>query len=379
MTVRPLATIRRFQLLQLSVEGVGPFSDPFTLDFTDGADTPCNVFLLASPNGFGKTSLLRILAMLVGLLGGKQERAGDREPGLQVEDIASGRGRAQLDTRVEIEIDGARRAILLTLFAGGLPPAKADSDLEAINADLWVPIGDRPFRGIGDQERETGDILKRSVRAYFEQFPDQLFDDGIPMPTVIFFPADRCIQRPPRQDRRTIAQPDDIQYRPVHVFDADGLTWENSLDNLLVWYSWLDDGRYQQLQDLVAEFIFREQGKALEPVERMTMEARISVVGGGRHRLDQLSHGERALMQLFVRVATHATAHTIVLLDEMDLHLHPIWRIRLMRSLKQLARRYVGLTVIVTTHLPELIEEFAYDEPEEGLIKAGHIISKDEL
>jgi predicted ATP-dependent endonuclease of OLD family len=98
-----------------------------------------------------------------------------------------------------------------------------------------------------------------------------------------------------------------------------------------------------------------------------------------RHGFDRLSHGERSLLHLLVRSAYHRTGSTILLLDEMETHLHPKWQHKLMALLKEWVRQWPDLTVIATTHQPEMIEAFAFERAEDGLVKGGYIIEASEL
>lgn len=84
------------------------------------------------------------------------------------------------------------------------------------------------------------------------------------------------------------------------------------------------------------------------------------------------------MLQILTRMATHMTGETFVLIDELELHLHPNWSIGLLKTLKDIvATRPVS--VIFTTHSPEIIRIFAHHEDEQGLQKGGHIISQDEM
>ena len=102
-----------FRPLFLTVEGVGPFREaPFELDFTDANGEPCNFFLLMSQNGRGKTTLLEVMAALMGLL----ER---REPALiGFEDLDNGDGRAQWDLLALLCRDGREETLVISLAAG---------------------------------------------------------------------------------------------------------------------------------------------------------------------------------------------------------------------------------------------------------------------
>ena len=51
--------------------------------------------------------------------------------------------------------------------------------------------------------------------------------------------------------------PRDWNYQPVHVFDIEGQDWRSSLDNLLVWLKWLDDGRFEDAVRAINERVFK--------------------------------------------------------------------------------------------------------------------------
>jgi hypothetical protein len=64
-----LQLIYEFRPLYLSLDCIGPFQDkPYEVDFTDKKNRPCNLFLLTSKNGLGKTIILETMSCLVGLL-----------------------------------------------------------------------------------------------------------------------------------------------------------------------------------------------------------------------------------------------------------------------------------------------------------------------
>ncbi len=78
------------QSVYLTVEGIGPFQKKKSyLDFTDDRNQPCNIYVLVSENGRGKTNLLDLMACLVELLSG-----GNRDK-LGFENLNTRKGRAQ--------------------------------------------------------------------------------------------------------------------------------------------------------------------------------------------------------------------------------------------------------------------------------------------
>ncbi|OQX07798.1 MAG: AAA family ATPase, partial [Desulfobacteraceae bacterium IS3] len=174
----------------------------------------------------------------------------------------------------------------------------------------------------------------------------------------------------------SIIQPDNWGYKPVHIFAQEGEHWTKSLDNLLVWLSWLGDGRFERARDIVNQRVFRGTQKFLKGIRKSPPQA-IVLNGKETHSLDKLSSGEKSLVQLFLRIGTHITRNSILLIDEMDVHLHPKWQHRLLNILKGLLKDHPGLTVIATTHSREILRAFAYEIKEEGLRKGGYIIEKD--
>jgi AAA15 family ATPase/GTPase len=139
---------------------------------------------------------------------------------------------------------------------------------------------------------------------------------------------------------------------------------------------WLGDDRLEQLLEFVNPKLFLTTDKALNKPQRETLMASVTTPNGP-HPLSGLSHGERALLQLFVRTACHMTRNTIVLIDEIETHLHTTWMNRMFQALKVL----VGdsrLSVIFSTHNRELIEVFDHMRPEPKLAKGGYLI-EDEI
>jgi len=88
------------------------------------------------------------------------------------------------------------------------------------------------------------------------------------------------------------------------------------------------------------------------------IDGRICVsLGGDRIPLDRLSEGYRSVFALVADIARELLrvfrsledAEAIVLIDEIDTHLHPRWKMRVMSSLR---RALPGVQFIVTTHDP---------------------------
>lgn len=96
-----------------------------------------------------------------------------------------------------------------------------------------------------------------------------------------------------------------------------------------------------------------------------TGEVNVSLAGGERVSWDELSDGFHIMLGLVGDIARRAVilneqdgqdaprlAEGIVLIDEIDLHLHPKWQRRVMPSLQ---RAFPNLQWVVTTHSPQVL------------------------
>nr|VFK64521.1 MAG: AAA domain-containing protein, putative AbiEii toxin, Type IV TA system [Candidatus Kentron sp. UNK]VFK71123.1 MAG: AAA domain-containing protein, putative AbiEii toxin, Type IV TA system [Candidatus Kentron sp. UNK] len=369
--------VRAMQPLFLTVEGIGPFQEkPFELDFTDANDEPCNFYVLVSENGRGKSILLDLMACLMGLLsGGERER-------LEFEDLDSGKGRAQWDLLVELHREGREERIVLSLAAGGGDPwslAGWDNNrLETYGATERVRLGYRRHDSsrlelVGINDERVRDLVA-AVRGWQGSSPDGFENNTLTLPTLLYFDPYRDIPSV-STGIRGINEPAHWGYHPVHRFGHEGENWQDSLDNLLVWLKWLDDERFDRAVKIINERVFAGSTKFLKGIRKEPPEAIVNNEGH-IHRLDRLSSGEKSLVQLYLRLGVHMTRNTILIVDEMDVHLHAKWQHRTMRLFKQLLRENPGLTIIATHHSVELIEAFSFEVPQEGLRKGGFIINE---
>lgn len=368
MKIRPT----NFQLVGLTLLDVGALrgSTKFNLMSTG---KPVNIYLIMGPNGAGKTTILESIYAAMRLLDARQHAA------VGIDAIDHEGAGLQLDALVTLD-DGARsRSYLLSIVAGepGLLQTWTGDELEAVSADKQIVLTYKrnPVDATITRSAESHPEALSFSEAILEQIgeqPQALFDTGNGFPTVLYFPSDRGIRRPPERDR-AVTRPEGLGYQAAHRFDADGSTWASSIDNLFVWFTWLADGREEICRELVNDLIFR-QVKRLRPVDRPSLTVPVEVENGVTHRLDQLSSGERQLVQLVVRVASHMTRSTIVLIDETEQHLHLVMRRRLINIIKRWAREYEGMSFILTSHQADSMRLLAPKLEEPGLIKGGCLV-----
>ncbi len=369
--------IHAFEPVELTVENIGPFRDKLhTFSFLHHElHEPCNFYLIISQNGFGKTTLLELMATMMGMLGQREPQPFGFEP------LDRDGGRAQWDIRVRLTRNGVEETVMLSLLAGRLGEDVAlkvwgPEELAKLGATRWHRLGIRltetgRLRPIGEADDLVQD-LHAAVQAGFKQNVGGFEDATLTLPTLLYFSAYRDIVPVPSHER-AIIEPEDWGYAPVHRFDKEGGRWRASLDNLLVWLKWLDDGRFEHARQIINDRVFNETTKFLKDVRRQPPEAIVSH-DGLEHRLDRLSSGEKSLVHLFLRIGAHLTRNTMVLVDEMDVHLHSKWQHRLLLQFKSLLRENAGMTIIATTHSVDILKGYAFENMESGLRKGGYLI-----
>ena len=121
--------------------------------------------------------------------------------------------------------------------------------------------------------------------------------------------------------------------------------------------------------------------KNLRPAEENTADLLIDQ-GGTALDVGQLSDGERGVLALVLDLARRLSqanpllddplseGHAVVLIDEIDLHLHPKWQRQIVHKL---AEAFPRCQFIVTTHSPQVIGEVEHDRIQ--IIANGEVYS----
>lgn len=373
--------VHQFAPLWLTIDRIGPFQERLEeIDFTDGDNAPCNLYLFLSKNGRGKTTALELLAGLMSMLG-RELQPSTREP-FGIEHVDRGPGRAQCDILVRYSMGGREQTAVLSLLAGTLGN---DTSLRFWGKEQLAEVGASEWHRYGFARSDGGKWSVIGERdPWVEEFNARLalatgakvggFEESdLVWPTVVYFSAYRNVVPILESEERAIVAPRDWNYRPVHAFRTEGGHWRDSLDNLLVWLKWLDDKRFEKAIKLVNERVFAGTQTFIRGIRKEPPEADV-VRDNQPHRLDALSSGEKSLVQLFLRLGAHMTSNTILLLDEPEAHLHEQWKSRLYLQLMALAQEhYPGLTIIVATHSTEIMKTFAIEISEEKLRKGGYL------
>lgn len=383
-------TIVEWKLLRVTLDGLGPFRQGRQTFDIVGADTDdpkgttdaASMYMILAANGFGKTTVLDAIFGIYGLLNSKP--TGKFADGTFT-------GRAQLDIRVSWIVDGLSQTIVMSLWSGSEePPDPLSSvDLQALaDTDTWGKLGIDGTGGSGVRlagTNELGILFHKALQQSLNEAPTALFGLSQNMPSVLYFPADRRVVAPVRHE--AVTRPTEWGYQPAIFLGSDGPEWGSSIDNVLVWLEWLAtarevdvrDRRVDDLLDFVNRLIFQEASdKRIERPHREDLRSYVRT-RHGLHALNALSHGERAMLHILARTLTHMTANTIVLIDEIEIHLHTKWLSRMFEALKDLLRSYPAVTLLFTTHHLDMIDLYRFELKEDGLIKGGYLIETDIL
>jgi predicted ATPase len=300
--------------------------------------------VIAGINGRGKSSLLDGLALLLARLLGSLG-------------LATGRGRAVSSS--DVHLGQFEAALSMRLLAAGIP----------LNYD--IAFNRRPQ---STRARPVPPAVREQIRKKYGD-PKREGDEA---PVAVYFTTDRAAFRLPR------VLTTDLPTAPY-------LANHGALTNRMVDFSdlmsryrlWGREGRRNVLEafERVLRVFFRDiSGISIEPRPIITDEQRVYLdtlsrgersftrftvsKAGGRLAVQQLSDGERAFIAVLgdlVRRLALANpelgdplqGHGVVLIDELELHLHPRWQREVVEKLRT---TFPNIQFIATTHSPFIIQ-----------------------
>ena len=94
----------------------------------------------------------------------------------------------------------------------------------------------------------------------------------------------------------------------------------------------------ETLQELFQRFFPGKEFLGVTANDQGELEFAVTVRGGGKHDINELSSGEKEILFGYLRLRNSAQRQSIILLDEPELHLNP----KLIQGLPQFYERYVG-------------------------------------
>ncbi|WP_454835717.1 AAA family ATPase [Pseudomonas lini] len=359
--------IKRFKLTD-----VGRFTD-LDIQLAPTAKHPSNVTVLVGNNGAGKTTLLKSLAISLSWLVARIRTEKGNGNHLAEEDIRNGASSALI--LIGIEDESQARSSLPdaspedALFSWGIARGR-----QGRKANIHSSLG-----GVS----RLADHYRNQLTAF----------DKASLPLIAYYPVERSVLEIP------------LKIRTKHTFDQlDG--YDNSLNRgvdfrrFFEWFREREDSENETgVSDAALAEISDKFGKdskvwkALSQVKASSRDRQLTAVrsaiaafmpgfsnlrvqrkprlhmaidkDGVTLNVSQLSQGEKSMMALVGDIARRLAMMNqslenplhgdgIVLIDEVDLHLHPKWQRSLIR---QLSETFPNCQFVLTTHSPLVISD----------------------
>lgn len=89
------------------------------------------------------------------------------------------------------------------------------------------------------------------------------------------------------------------------------------------------------------------------------MDVEVEKYGRQPFSLKRASSGEQCLLVLMLGVAGHIQDHSLILIDEPEISLHPEWQERFMALLQSAFSHYSGCQFVIATHSPQIISRLS--------------------
>lgn len=345
--------------------------DQIDLDFTE------DVTVIAGVNGVGKSGVLKALTSAMSLALPKFTVSRESSLGLSDTDVQS--GKPGLSVSVTLKLDTAKIIIDLTRAA----PLAADKAESLIKRRDDLRFATRETKKGSKEEQEINDEI-RLIEIQLDQasdiaavrfLPNDVATDadelvaalkgGRNQPLAVLYNTSRFLSRLPPTLPKT------KKIDAAAAYDKSLNQLEVSLNDFANWY-----------RAVVAEVAASEKARLFLQLEQAIKTflpevsnldlhegrpPRFSVMKSGQMLfLEQLSDGERGLLALVFDLTRRlaianpdsdnpvAEGVALVLIDEIELHLHPKWQRDALQRLRDI---FQASQFVVTTHSPLVLGE----------------------
>ncbi len=245
-----------------------------------------------------------------------------------------------------------------------------------------------------DNKQDLTDLQNLESLAYSLQKLIQTPDKQVNVPLLVYYPVNRSVVEVPLKPYK----PKQQQLLDAY---ADSLSSGANFQSFFAWYQQREEQEWTKLNSTDTENSGERPDTALDPqlaavrsalsqllpgFGNLTMyqnPVRLEVMKYGRPiKVSQLSDGEQCLMALAGDLARRLSianparknplqGEGIVLIDEIDLHLHPKWQHMVVPGLREV---FPNCQFLITTHSPHVITHvkpesmFLLTETETGIL-----------
>ncbi len=339
------------------------FRNPPVLDFTNPeTGLARDLIVLVGGNGSGKSSILQAIAATLGTATGRLKKPSELDwPGFNLELAGSNWGRLEPETAVEIQLEFSQDEVIATrefnqkLLERGedlaQPATQRFVTLKLRNGKVQAGTAEEFFQFRG---REYARKLQRSDGfGVFER-----------VGTMLWYTEYRTSTSLTSQDA-----------------DNELIITEDKLrDRLSKWRQFHQDVESKKIRELRPgqKDIYAEIEKAYRtvfpqrsfegPVPRAGIDDILSEPwfylydGKNQYEISEMSGGERAIFPILVDFVNWNVHNSVILIDEIELHLHPPMQQALLRALPTLGKNN---QFIISTH-SDYIEQVV---PSESVVR----------
>ncbi|MBE9127280.1 MULTISPECIES: AAA family ATPase [unclassified Coleofasciculus] len=323
------------------------FRDSPVFDFTDPeTGLARDLIVLVGMNGVGKTSLLQAIAATLGVATGRLQKLPDLEwAGFNYELLGSNWGRFEPEVTLKVQFSSPELQSIQAFY----------QKLQTMGRNLPVPPAEQHivtlrWQGENAQANTAAEKYQFKGREYAKQLIRsegfQIFEQ---VGTVFWYTEQRT---------STSLTPEESNHRLE-------ITEDILRDRLSKWRQFHQDvetGRIRQLRpgqkDIYAEIeqaykaVFPErtfEGPApRENIDDILSEPWFYLYDGkNQYEISEMSGGERAVFPMLIDFANLNINNSVILIDEIELHLHPPMQQKLLRALPKLGKNN---QFIITTH-----------------------------
>lgn len=231
----------------------------------------------------------------------------------------------------------------------------------------------RPRDRLRNQLRELQETIAPLEPVFFYPSRDELRNRAageVQAPLIIHYPTARSIMNE-LAERRTAVDPSQFAY--VNALQSNALSLRQFAD-------WMRAQIALASERPVSRHLVEGISAALERFLPGYSNLRPSAESASRVEIDingttldvrQLSDGERSVLALILDISKRlaqanphlndplTSAQAVILIDEIDLHLHPQWQRKIVGNLE---KTFPNCQFIATTHSPQVIGEVPHDK-----------------
>jgi len=342
------------KLHSLKIENFRAIKDSGTLDFTDNLSKPRPVTLLVGPNGSGKTSILDAIHVVVRSIENPYHPSLRDGLEFSVQQLVYSNSRVKRYAKIEFEYsldpDEVSASNEVADVAKSRKTAINTNDSSSIATWIFPPNNPKEKKPFSVSFSKNAAVL--GVRGLLKKAISQdrmsrnLFDR---IGGVCYLDQRRSLML---VKNFSTEKEDSLLYNDVlswlREFYIKHLTWNVEKSGESYW---------SRVQRLFNKICFPTELVGLESDE--DRDSLILKKHEVEYDLSQMSSGEHQILRILVGLVSERAKNSIVLIDEVELHLHPAWQAKLVQVLREDAES--NNQYIFTTHSP-FVKQLFYDD-----------------